>query len=71
MLNGMFGKTAEESIYQRKMIKKSKILSKKKYLELYLKDTINELRLLETNRKARKKYKTDYAQKMLKQKHYR
>ena len=23
-----------------------------------------------TNRKARKKYKTDYAQKMLKQKHY-
>ncbi len=36
-----------------------------------MKDTINELRLLETNRKARKKYKTDYAQKMLKQKHYR
>ena len=29
MLNGMFGKMAEESIYQRKMIKKSKILSKK------------------------------------------
>lgn len=71
MLNGMFGKMAEESIYQRKMIKKSEILSIKKYLELYLKDTINELRLLETNRKARKKYKTDYAQKMLKQKHYR
>ena len=75
MLNGMFGKMAEESIYQRKMIKKSKILSIKnlvnqKYLELYLKDTINELRLLEINRKARKKYKTDYAQKMLKQKHY-
>lgn len=66
MLNGMFGKMAEESIYQRKMIKKSKILSiknlvNKKYLELYLKDTINELRLLEINRKARKKYKTDYA----------
>lgn len=27
MLNGMFGKMAEESIYQRKMIKKSEILS--------------------------------------------
>jgi len=27
MLNGMFGEMAEESIYQRKMIKKSKILS--------------------------------------------
>lgn len=26
-VNGMFGKMAEESIYQRKMIKKSKILS--------------------------------------------
>lgn len=27
MLNGMFGKMAEESIYQREMIKKSEILS--------------------------------------------
>jgi sialic acid synthase SpsE len=27
MLNGMFEKMAEESIYQRKMIKKSEILS--------------------------------------------
>ena len=70
MLNGMFGKMAEESIYQRKNDKEIRNLVNKKYLELYLKDTINELRLLETNRKARKKYKTDYAQKMLKQKPY-
>lgn len=55
----------------KKNDKEIRNLVNKKYLELYLKDTINELRLLETNRKARKKYKTDYAQKMLKQKHYR
>ena len=28
MLNGMFGKMAEESIYQRKMIKKSETLKR-------------------------------------------
>ena len=57
MLNGMFGKTAEESNLSKKNDKEIKNLVNKKYLELYLKDTINELRLLETNRKARKKYK--------------
>lgn len=51
----------------KKNDKEIRNLVNKKYLELYLKDTINELRLLETNRKTREKYKTDYAQKMLMQ----
>lgn len=61
----------QKRVFIKENDKEIKNLVNKKYLELYLKDTINELRLLETNRKARKKYKTDYAQKMLKQKHYR
>ena len=63
-------KNGRREYLSKKNDKEIKNLVNKKYLELYLKDTINELRLLETNRKARKKYKTDYAQKMLKQKHY-
>lgn len=66
----MFGKW-QKRVFIKENDKEIRNLVNKKYLELYLKDTINELRLLETNRKARKKYKTDYAQKMLKQKHYR
>ena len=64
-------KNGRREYLSKKNDKEIRNLVNKKYLELYLKDTINELRLLETNRKARKKYKTDYAQKMLKQKHYR
>ena len=63
-------KNGRREYLSKKNDKEIKNLVNKKYLELYLKDTINELRLLETNRKALKKYKTDYAQKMLKQKHY-
>lgn len=61
----------QKRVFIKENDKEIRNLVNKKYMELYLKDTINELRLLETNRKARKKYKTDYAQKMLKQKHYR
>lgn len=64
-------KNGRREYLSKKNDKEIRNLVNKKYLELYLKDTINELRLLETNMKARKKYKTDYAQKMLKQKHYR
>ena len=63
-------KNGRREYLSKKNDKEIRNLVNKKYLELYLKDTINELRLLETNRKARKKYKTDYAQKMLKQKPY-
>ena len=63
-------KNGRREYLSKKNDKEIRNLVNKKYLELYLKDTINELRLLETNRKAQKKYKTDYAQKMLKQKHY-
>ena len=63
-------KNGRREYLSKKNDKEIRNLVNKKYLELYLKDTINELRLLETNRKARKKYKTDYAQKMLMQKHY-
>lgn len=63
-------KNGRREYLSKKKDKEIKNLVNKKYLELYLKDTINELRLLEINRKARKKYKTDYAQKILKQKHY-
>lgn len=63
-------KNGRREYLSKKNDKEIRNLVNKKYLELYLKDTINELKLLETNRKARKKYKTDYAQKMLMQKHY-
>lgn len=63
-------KNGRREYLSKKNDKEIRILVNKKYLELYLKDTINELRLLETNRKTREKYKTDYAQKMLMQKHY-
>lgn len=63
-------KNGRREYLSKKNDKEIRNLVNKKYLELYLKDTINELRLLETNRKAQKKYKTDYAKKMLMQKHY-
>ena len=63
-------KNGRREYLSKKNDKEIRNLVNKKYLELYLKDTINELRLLETNRKTREKYKTDYAQKMLMQKHY-
>ena len=61
-------KNGRREYLSKKNDKEIRNLVNKKYLELYLKDTINELRLLETNRKTREKYKTDYAQKMLMQK---
>lgn len=56
MLNGMFGKW-QKRVFIKENDKEIRNLVNKKYLELYLKDTINELRLLETNRKARKNIK--------------
>lgn len=70
MLNGMFGKMAEESIYQRKMIKKSEILSIKISGALF--EGYNKwAQTTRDKQEGPEKYKTDYAQKMLKQKHYR
>ena len=47
-------KNGRREYLSKKNDKEIRNLVNKKYLELYLKDTINELRLLETNRKARK-----------------
>lgn len=47
----------QKRVFIKENDKEIKNLVNKKYLELYLKDTINELRLLETNRKARKNIK--------------
>lgn len=55
-VNGMFGKW-QKRVFIKENDKEIRNLVNKKYLELYLKDTINELRLLETNRKARKNIK--------------
>ena len=63
-------KNGRREYLSKKNDKEIRNLVNKKYLELHLKDTINELRLLETNRKAQEKYRTDYAQNMLQQRHY-
>ena len=63
-------KNGRREYLSKKNDKEIRNLVNKKYLELHLKDTINELKLLEINRKAQEKYRTDYAQNMLQQRHY-